>query len=179
MNKIIKILLLIIFRTLPLTSFYKTKSKLLNILGMKVSMTARIVSSVQFLGPKNIKIGDDTFIGHETTITGSYNSNVTIGNYVDISNRVLLSTGTHEIDIKGKHIAGKGLSKDIVIKDGVWIGMGAVILPGVTIGEKSIVAAGAIVVNDVPEYSIVAGNPAKIKKIYNFETCEWKKYENV
>ncbi len=179
MNKIKKGLLSFIFRSLPLTRFYKTKSKLLNILGVEVSKSARIVSSVQFLGPKNIKVGNDTFIGHETTITGSYNSSVIIGNYVDISNRVLMSTGTHEIDIEGNHIAGKGLSKDIVVKDGAWIGMGAVILPGVTIGKKSVVAAGAIVINDVPNYSVVAGNPAKIKKIYNLETREWIKYEDI
>ena len=52
----------------------------------------------------------------------------------------------------------------VIIKDNVWIGMGAVILKGVTIGENSIVAAGAIVTHDVPPNVVVAGNPAKIVK---------------
>ncbi|MEI6351107.1 MAG: acyltransferase [Verrucomicrobiota bacterium] len=52
----------------------------------------------------------------------------------------------------------------VIIKDNVWIGMGAVILKGVTIGENSIVAAGAIVTKDVPANVIVAGNPAQIVK---------------
>lgn len=50
------------------------------------------------------------------------------------------------------------------IKDNVWIGMGAVILKGVTIGENSVVAAGAIVTKDVPPNVVVAGNPAQIVK---------------
>lgn len=54
------------------------------------------------------------------------------------------------------------------IKKGVWIGAGAIILPGVTIGEYSIVAAGAVVTKDVPPYSVVAGVPAKVvKKLKN------------
>ena len=145
--------------------------------GIKVDKTARIFSSVQLFGPKKIVIGEDTFIGHNTLISGSYNSEIIIGNYVDISHRVTISTGTHEIDMRGRHTAGKGIFGNIIINDGVWIGMNSIILPGVTIGKKSIVAAGSVVTKDVPAYSIVAWNPAIIKKIYNNETEEWKKYE--
>lgn len=55
------------------------------------------------------------------------------------------------------------------IRKGVWIGAGAIILPGVTIGEFSVVAAGAVVVKDVPPYSVVAGVPAKIIKKLSFK----------
>lgn len=152
---------------------------LLNRVGLNVHRNARIVSSVQIFGPQNIKIGEDTFIGHETLITGSYNSSIIIGDFVDISNRVLISTGTHEIDMKGNHTAGKGRSKDIEIEDGVWVGMGAIILPGVRIGKKSIVATGSVVIDDVPSYSIVAGNPAKMKKYYDIKKQKWHKHESV
>ena len=55
-------------------------------------------------------------------------------------------------------------SKPIVIKDNVWIGRDCRILKGVTVGEGSIVALGAIVTKDVPPYTVVAGNPAKVVK---------------
>jgi acetyltransferase-like isoleucine patch superfamily enzyme len=54
------------------------------------------------------------------------------------------------------------LAKPVVIEDGSWIGLGAIILPGVTVGHGSIVAAGAVVDEDVPPDSYVAGNPAKV-----------------
>jgi acetyltransferase-like isoleucine patch superfamily enzyme len=58
------------------------------------------------------------------------------------------------------------MGKDIIIGDGVWIGYGAIILPGVKIGKKAIIAAGAIVTKDVADYTIVGGNPAReIRKI--------------
>ncbi len=58
-------------------------------------------------------------------------------------------------------------TRPVIIKDNVWIGMGAIILKGVTIGENSVVAAGAIVTHDVPPNTVVAGNPAKIIKTLN------------
>ena len=56
----------------------------------------------------------------------------------------------------------------VIIKDNVWVGMGAVILKGVTIGENSIVAAGAVVTKNVPPNTIVAGNPAQVVKTLHF-----------
>ena len=58
-------------------------------------------------------------------------------------------------------------SKPIIIKDGVWIAAGAIILPGITIEENSVIAAGAIVTKDVPANTIVAGNPARKIKMIN------------
>ena len=76
----------------------------------------------------------------------------------------------------GNHTAGEGFYKDIIINDGVWIGMNSIILPGVTIGKKAVVAAGSVVTKNVPDYCIVAGNPATIKKIYNSKSNKWEKY---
>jgi acetyltransferase-like isoleucine patch superfamily enzyme len=56
-----------------------------------------------------------------------------------------------------RHVSGP-----INIKDGAWIGAGAIILANVTVGRKSIVGAGAVVTNDVPDFAIVAGNPARV-----------------
>ena len=67
------------------------------------------------------------------------------------------------------------ISEGINIKDGVWIGNNVIILGNVTIGEKAIIAAGAVVTHSVPPYTIVAGNPARIIKVYNHSLGEWNR----
>lgn len=96
-----------------------------------------------------------------------------IGNYVCIGAEAVILMGgnhTHRMDWVSlyphmSHIDKAYQSKgNTVIKDGAWIGMRAMIMPGVTIGEGAVVASGAVVTKDVPAYAIVGGNPAKIIK---------------
>ena len=63
----------------------------------------------------------------------------------------------------------------ITIGAGTWLGFGCQIMSGVTIGKHCVIAAGAVVVKDVPEFSIVGGNPARILRQYNFKTKSWEK----
>ena len=63
----------------------------------------------------------------------------------------------------------------VIIKEGCWLGFGVQIMSGVTIGKQSVIAAGSIITKDVPDYSIVAGNPAKVIKRYNPESHTWQK----
>jgi maltose O-acetyltransferase len=77
---------------------------------------------------------------------------------------VFIGTGTHQIDPIGSHSAGTGVSRDVVIGDGVWLGACSTILPGVSVGAKAVVAAGAVVTHDVPPRSLVAGIPARVIK---------------
>jgi len=81
--------------------------------------------------------------------------------------------GSHEIAIESERSAGIGFSKSIIIDDGVWIGFGATVLPGVKIGKNSIIGAGSIVNKTIPPYTIAAGNPCKIIKQYNQTTGQW------
>lgn len=81
----------------------------------------------------------------------------------DISGRVNIITGTHQIGTI-EEAAGEGYGKDITIEDGVWIGFGSTILPGVTIGKAAIIAAGSVVTHNVAPGTMVAGVPAKFKK---------------
>lgn len=120
----------------------------------------RICSSAKILGNGCLTIGDNTWIGHETLIICS--STVIIGSNVDIAPRVFIGTGTHEIDINTAGIAGQGVSKDIEIADGCWLGAGSIILPGVKVGYKSVIAAGAVVTKDIDPYTMVGGVPARI-----------------
>ena len=148
------------FSIIPETRLFEFKRWLLNFSGAKISPNTRICSSFRLLGSAEFHVGKNTWIGHEVLIVAS--APVTLGDNVDIAPRVFIGTGTHEIDPRGQRVAGPGRSLPIEIENGVWIGAGATILPGITIGEMAIVGAGAVVVRNVPARAIVGGVPAII-----------------
>ena len=109
----------------------------------------------------DVLIGDHTRIGIHNTIIGP----VTIGNHVNLAQGITVTALNHNFSDLNKRIDEQGIStQPVTISDDVWIGANAVILPGVTIGQHAVVAAGAVVTKDVPPYSIVAGVPAKVIK---------------
>lgn len=109
----------------------------------------------------DVVIGDYTRIGLNNTIIGP----VTIGSHVNLAQSIVVTALNHNFSDPKQYIDEQGVSTmPVVICDDVWIGANAVILPGVTIGEHSVVAAGAVVTKDVPGGCIVAGVPAKIIK---------------
>lgn len=149
---------------LPSTRCFVLKRFFLKLCGVNIGQNVRICSSVRFYGSGILNIGDNVWIGHNVSIISS--SQITIGNNVDIAPEVFITTGSHEIDKDGLHTAGKGVSKDVIIEDGVWICSRSVILPGVKIGRKSVIAAGGVVTKNVEDMSLYGGVPAKfIKKI--------------
>lgn len=104
-------------------------------------------------------IGKNVFINHGCSFLDL--GGITIADDVMIGPQVKLVTENHPLDPKTR----KGLiCKPIVLKKNTWIGAGATILPGVTVGENSVVAAGAVVSRDVPDNTVVGGVPAKIIK---------------
>jgi acetyltransferase-like isoleucine patch superfamily enzyme len=116
-----------------------------------------------------LDIGDDVYIGKYCTVScdGSIGSGVLIANNVGMIGR-----HDHDFRMVGRTIRhsrwvgdaeypqADGTEERLVIEDDVWVGFGGIILSGVRVGTGAIVAAGAVVVHDVPAYSIVAGNPA-------------------
>ena len=111
----------------------------------------------------DVIIGDHTRIGLHNTIIGP----VDIGNHVNLAQGITVTALNHNFSDTNKRIDEQGVrTNPVTIEDDVWVGANAVILPGVTIGEHCVVAAGAVVTKDVPPHSLVAGVPAKvIKKI--------------
>lgn len=109
----------------------------------------------------DVIIGDYTRVGLHETIIGP----VTIGNHCCTGQGSIITALIHNFDDTNKRINEQGVSvKPVVIEDDVMIGANASIMPGVTIGTHSIVAAGAVVTKDVPPHSLVAGVPAKLIK---------------
>jgi len=109
----------------------------------------------------DVIIGDHTRIGIHNTIIGP----VTIGSHVNLAQGITVTALNHNFSDSTKTIGEQGITtKQVVIKDDVWIGANAVILPGVTIGRHCVVAAGAVVTKDVPDNTLVGGVPAKVIK---------------
>lgn len=117
---------------------------------------------------ETITVGDDVFIESGANIMAS-ETTITFGNKIMLGPNVTIRGGNHNTSVVGKYmydVKEKLPENDepVVIEDDVWIGSGATILKGVTVGTGSIVAAGALVTKDVPPYSIVGGVPAKVIK---------------
>lgn len=108
------------------------------------------------------KIGKQVFINHGCSFLDL--GGITIEDDVLIGPQVKMVTENHPLDPATR----KGLlTKPILIKRNAWIGAGATILPGVTVGENAVVAAGAVVSKDVPDNTVVGGIPAKVLKQLN------------
>jgi len=141
----------------------RLKSFLLRFAGARVGKRVVYYSGVWISTGQNLILGDDVDVAKGVMIT-------TKGG-VEIGDRVLLGYGTkifssnHEIPPIGESypVSGKKYARVIIEKD-VWVGASAIILPGVRIGEGALVAAGAVVCNDIPPNAIVGGNPAKVIK---------------
>lgn len=120
----------------------------------------------------DVVMGKKVLIGAGSKITGP----VTFGDNILLAQNVVMSGLNHNFEDISLPISQQGVSvKEIRVDDGVWIGAGALITAGVHIGKNSVVGAGSVVTKDVPAYSVVVGNPARIIKQYDFNTKTWMK----
>lgn len=124
-----------------------------------------------------IYIGDRCYFSYGITLLATSQASIHIGNDVLFASNVIITNENHgmnpetEIPYMEQELQGK----DVEIGDGCWIGEKTCILPGVSIGNKCIIGAGSVVTHSIPDYSIAAGNPARIIKKYNFESHQWER----
>ena len=139
------------------TDIDQIRERLSELIGTPIDSTTTVFVPFHTNFGKNIRLGKRVFINHACSFLDL--GGITIEDDVLIAPRVNLTTENHPIDpAMRKHLD----LKSVVIKRNAWIGAGATILPGVTVGENSIVAAGAVVNKDVPANTIVGGIPAKV-----------------
>jgi acetyltransferase-like isoleucine patch superfamily enzyme len=114
--------------------------------------------------PFNVFIGTDTTVNEFAMLQANPEAQIKIGDRVHISYRATILTAS--LDFNDGFYGGGHKDKSVEIADDVWIAAGAIILPGIKIGARSVVAAGAVVTHDVEPGTIVAGVPAKpIRKL--------------
>jgi len=108
-----------------------------------------------------LEIGDHTYVGYQVGI--SVGARVSLGRHVLVANRVFLAGDDgHPLDPVARRSEPGSGTGTIVVEDDAWIGESAIVLKDVCVGEGSVVAAAAVVTADVPPFTVVAGNPARV-----------------
>lgn len=123
--------------------------------GIEMPLDSTIHIGANFFNPSNISIGHDTIIGDHCFLDGR--APLTIGNHVGIASQVLIYNDEHDINSPDY---GNSFGP-VTIQDFVFVGPRAIILPNTKIGKGAVVAAGAVVTKDIPEFEIWGGVPAK------------------
>ena len=128
---------------------------LLRLFGSSIGRRVIIRRGVKIHFPWNLEIGDDCWIGEEVWFIN--HEKITIGSNVCISQRSIICSGGHDYRSASLEYA----HKPVVIKDGAWVCLDSKVLPGVTIGECSVVSAGEIVRKSLPDYSMLVGGQVR------------------
>ena len=135
--------------------FFTLRKSIYGLFGIKIGQGSTIHMWANFFNPSGIEIGEDTIIGDHCFLDGR--EKLKIGSHTDIASQVLIYNSEHDLEAEDfKAITGK-----VEIGDYVFIGPRAIILPGVSIGNGAVVAAGAVVTKDIAPYKIFGGVPAK------------------
>lgn len=141
------------------TEVDEVRQRLSEITGQEIDPSTAIFPPFHTNFGRFIKLGKNVFINHACSFLDI--GGITVEDDVQIGPKVNLITENHPLDPTDRKTV---LLKPIVIKRNAWLGAAVTVLPGVTIGENSIVAAGAVVSRDVPANTVVAGVPAKVVK---------------
>ena len=146
-----------------ISSLLRLKRKILFAVFLKISLHKVRVWALKRIG---FKIGEQVYVGEGITILVQLRApkmNVEIGDRVRFGPNVTIVASSHPNSSRLKKITGYNRGA-VTIGDDSWIGAGAIILPGITIGKGCIVGAGSVVTRNVPDYTVVVGNPARVLK---------------
>ncbi len=157
---------------------YKIRSPHRVHIGRDVGIGERSVLSVveSFMGVRYepvLRIGDGCSVGPDLHVACA--GTIEIGARVAISSRVFIGDSARDYEDPAKAVLDGVIDEPagIHIGDGAAIGLGAIVMPGVTIGERGIVSAGSVVTRDVPARAVVFGNPARIVRSWDEEIGQW------
>lgn len=128
--------------------------------GRPLDQSSHILAPVYVDFGRQVTVGKNVFINHNCTMMSA--GGIVIDDDVQIGPQVTLTTTNHDFDDRYTLIC-----RPIHLKRNVWIGAGALILPGVTVGENAVIAGGAVVTKDVEANVVVGGNPARVLKRLN------------
>ncbi len=144
--------IILILSFIPIGTF---RLMIVKLSGVVIGKNTRINMGVRLYDPNNIVIGEDCVVGEGVVLDGR--DKLIIGDHVDIASEVMIYNSQHDINSD----KFEAVSSPVAVGDYVFIGPRAILLPGVTVGEGAIIAAGAVVTKDVEPYTIVGGVPAK------------------
>ncbi|MHA6608531.1 DapH/DapD/GlmU-related protein [Photobacterium damselae] len=178
-----------LFLSLCYTKVFHSSAKLIR-LPVSVRGGKHIIFGKNFISGRYCRIdafsnsGNKVIFGENCQINDSVHiasvQKVLIGSNVLIASRVFITDHQHgsysgSVQSSALELAKerKLVSSPVIIEDNVWLGEGAVVLPGVTIGENSVIGANAVVTKNIPMNSIACGVPAKVIKVYDTTTSKW------
>ncbi len=124
--------------------------------GGRIGPGSAIHMGARFFQPSGIEIGSDTVVGYRAFLDGR--DSLIIGNHTDIASEVMIYNSEHDVTSADFHAQ----NAPVEVGDYVFIGPRSIVMPGVTIGRGAVIAGGAVVTRDVPEFAIVGGVPAKV-----------------
>lgn len=136
--------------------------------GVKIGNKSYIHIGCRIYEPRNITIGTGTIVGNYATLDGR--DRLEIGDHVDIASQVMIYNAQHDVDSEDFKLT----SKPVRIGNHVFIGPRAIILPGVTIGDGAVIAAGSVVTKDVPPKTLVGGVPAQKIRDRNIKELKYR-----
>jgi maltose O-acetyltransferase len=157
-------------RLLPDYTLARVRAQLFRLGGCDLEPGVGLQGRVVLFGPgrgaRRLHMAAGTMVGPRVTF--GLDAEITIGRNVSIGPYATFYTATHAIGYGSRRMQLAVVARPIVVEDGVWVGMGSLILPGVTLGRGSVVAAGAVVTESVPPNCLVAGNPATVRETLPF-----------
>jgi acetyltransferase-like isoleucine patch superfamily enzyme len=141
------------------------------LIGPGVALSAGMVPGQECISKVVVSIGDRCLIGRGSGIVGHFS--IEIGNDVWTGHHVYITDQNHGYEDVTRPISQQSQpERPVVIGDGSWLGHGAVVLPGVTIGKHVVIGANSVVTKDIPDFSVAVGSPAKVIRQYD-ETHGW------
>ncbi len=154
----------VVCRLLPPTALNTARAALYRRIFPRIGDRVSFLGAITVIGGGReiygrLSIGEGALIGLNPTF--NLDDTITIGCNVSLGPSVAIYTSTHLLGPGLRRMNPGVITRPVVIEDGVWVGVGSIVLPGVTIGQGSVVGAGSVVTETVPPNTLVAGNPAK------------------